>query len=517
MAAAPARRVGKNATAAAVRGSSLLLLGKVLALALNFVSQVLIVRYLTKGDYGAFAYALSIVMLFKGIVLFGIPDTLARFLPYYREKGQHRAMPGAMAFGFGVVLALGLLCAGGVALVAQVSGGRIIADPTSRDLAVILALLIPLEAFNDLLTTLFAVFANPKAIFFRRSVLAPGLRLGLIVALMALGAGVVELAAGYVAISAVGVLIYLSIFQHILRGQPDIEFREPRSWELPVKEMLAFAVPTLATAFVWVLMESTDAILLGHFRDATAVANFRAVLPVARLNQFVILSFGTLYTPLAARAFARGEDREISDLYWQTAAWITVLTFPVFVMSFSFSRPVVETLFGARYANSATILSLLAFCYFIQSATGFNGVTLKVFRKLRYSVCIDSTAAVLNIALNLVLAPRYGAVGAASATTLTMTLHNLLKQFGLWRFTRIAPFPRHYLTLYAAVAGVAGGMLALQALLAPPFLAALALGALGSLLVLWLALSTLQLETIFPEVGRLPVVGALLRPFMRAT
>src|SRR6476661_5203575 len=59
--AAPAPRTTKSATAKAVRGSSLLLLGKVLALGLNFVSQILIVRYLTKNDYGAFAYALSIV------------------------------------------------------------------------------------------------------------------------------------------------------------------------------------------------------------------------------------------------------------------------------------------------------------------------------------------------------------------------------------------------------------------------------------------------------------------------
>jgi O-antigen/teichoic acid export membrane protein len=513
--AATAPRTTKSATAKAVRGSSLLLLGKVLALGLNFVSQVLIVRYLTKNDYGAFAYALSIVMLFKGLVLFGIPDTLARFLPYYRERGRQRAMPGAMVFGFGVVLGLGLLCAVGVALVAQVSGARFIADSQARDLAIILAFLIPLEAFNDLLTTLFAVFASPRAIFFRRSVLAPGLRLGLIVALMLSGAGVVELAAGYVAISAVGVLIYISMFGNLLRHDADMSFRAPRSLDYPVKEMLAFAVPTLATAFVWVLMESSDAILLGHFRDSAAVASFRAVLPVARLNQFVLLAFGTLYTPLAARVFARGEDEELSDLYWQTAAWVAVLTFPVFVLSFAFARPLVETLFGARYSNSAVILTLLSFSYFIQSATGFNGVTLKVFRKMRYSVVIDSTAAVLNIGLNLYLAPRYGAVGVAVGTTLTMTAHNVLKQLGLWRFTPIAPVPRNYLPFYGAVVGVSALMVVLQWLTTPNIVVALALGAVGSLFVLWVALHTLRIATVFPEIERVPIVGALLRPFLR--
>ena len=40
-----------------LRGSSLLLLGRCLSLGTNFLTQVVIVRSLTTGDYGAFAAA----------------------------------------------------------------------------------------------------------------------------------------------------------------------------------------------------------------------------------------------------------------------------------------------------------------------------------------------------------------------------------------------------------------------------------------------------------------------------
>ena len=43
-----------------IRGSTLLLVGQLLAKGVNFGVQVLIVRYLSKSDYGALAYALSI-------------------------------------------------------------------------------------------------------------------------------------------------------------------------------------------------------------------------------------------------------------------------------------------------------------------------------------------------------------------------------------------------------------------------------------------------------------------------
>ena len=44
-----------------VRGSSLLLAGRLVAMAINYATQILIIRYLSKSDYGAFAYALSMV------------------------------------------------------------------------------------------------------------------------------------------------------------------------------------------------------------------------------------------------------------------------------------------------------------------------------------------------------------------------------------------------------------------------------------------------------------------------
>jgi len=46
-----------------IRGSSLLFCGRLIGLALNLAVQVLAVRYLSKRDYGAFAYALAVVAM----------------------------------------------------------------------------------------------------------------------------------------------------------------------------------------------------------------------------------------------------------------------------------------------------------------------------------------------------------------------------------------------------------------------------------------------------------------------
>ena len=54
-----------------IRGSSLLTVGRVIAMVLNFIVQVITVRCLMKADYGAFAYGLSIASMGASVAVFG--------------------------------------------------------------------------------------------------------------------------------------------------------------------------------------------------------------------------------------------------------------------------------------------------------------------------------------------------------------------------------------------------------------------------------------------------------------
>ena len=85
---------GRDANRQQIRGSSLLLVGRMIGLALDFVTQVLIVRYLEKTEYGAFALALSIVAIGTTVSLLGLERTVGRFAPIYHEKGDLGRMWG---------------------------------------------------------------------------------------------------------------------------------------------------------------------------------------------------------------------------------------------------------------------------------------------------------------------------------------------------------------------------------------------------------------------------------------
>ncbi len=503
----PAPAETHSATARHIRGSSLLLVGKILAQIMEFGAQVLLVRALSKADYGAFSYALSFALLCKGIAMFGLPDTLSRFVPLYREHRQHDRLLGALALAFATVFGLGLVMAAGLNIGINVFHIRPTDDPAALALLAIMAFLIPIEALDGLLTNLFAAFASPRVIFFRQSVLGPGLRLVLVLALTALQADVLFLTVGYLLVSLLGVALYGVMFARLLREQGWLAGLRLRVLRYPAREIYGFAIPLLASVLVWLVIESSDALLLGYFHDTEAVASFRAVLPMARLNQGVILTFALLYTPLAARLYARRDHGALADLYWQTALWMTVLSLPIFLLTFCFAGPMTVQVYGARYADSVPIMALLSLGYFFHTVLGFNGLTLKVYGRLRFTVAADVAATVVNVIVNLALIPSYGALGAAVGSATTLVLHNLFKQYGLWRYTGISLFRRQYTAVYGAAAVVSLLLLGLQITILPESLPlALLLGALGSLAVLAVSWRALAVKQMFPELTRWPLV-----------
>lgn len=485
-----------------IRGSSLLLVGRALSLGINFGSQVLIVRYLSKSDYGAFAYALSLVMLGQNIATFGLDRSFTRFVPIYDERGEYTKAFGTMVMVVGSILGFGitmiLIVYGGQSFIAE----SLIDDEQAVSMLLIMVFLVPIQALDNLQVSLFAVYSNPRAIFYRKYVVAPGLRLLVVLALVMSNSSVGFLAAGYVAAGALGLAIYAGVLVRLLRSRGLFEHFSFKTMIVPVREVLSFTVPLLTSDLVHVLMLASGGLVLGLYAGTTEVGAFRAIQPAAHLNALAMASFTTLFTPLLARLYARDDKDGINDMYWQTAIWLAVISFPIFALTFSLAQPLTVALFGERYEESAVLLTLLSLGYYFNASLGFNGLTLKVFGRMRYIIAVNIGAAVVNVGLNFLLIPPYGALGAALAACGTLVAHNIFKQLGLRLGTGISLFEWRYAVLYGSIVVSAAVLLGVQVLFEPPLVVGIVLAGIASLLVLRLARASLRVDEMFPELMR---------------
>ncbi len=499
-----AREKSTQAVNKQIRGSGLLLSGNGLSVGLNFIAQFLIVRHLSTSSYGEWIYALSIVTFCQGAARLGMREVISRFVPIYQEHEDHDRMFGVVALALIVIVVTSAVLIG--AFFAFPQWVQTVVKGRHISVLLILIFLVPVDALDNLLTGLFASFARPWAIFMRRHVVAPGMKLAVVFVLIATHGGLKVLAYGNVLGTFIAVIIFAVLLRRVIAEQAVMKDFCFRTIKLPLKEVMSFAMPLITADMVLVLNQSAVVLLLGYFHGMREVAFYRVVLPAAMMNSVVMTAFATLYTPSAARMFAKSDHESINQLYWRTAVWMSVLTFPIFAVTFCFARPVTTLLYGARYADAAPLMAMLSLGYYMNTALGFNGLTLKVIGRLRYVVIINAIAAAINIILALMLVPRYGATGGAAATMVSLLIHNALKQAGLRYATGISIFGWNSLSVYSVLTLTTVSLFALRSMAHLGAYLSIAVSAAASLTIMVLLRKNLRLGEIFPEALRFPLM-----------
>ncbi len=329
-----------------VRGSVLLVVGRVLALVIGMATAVILVRALSKAEYGAFEYALTLAGAGRILLSLGQGRLLSRFMAGYEEEGDYPRMFGAMFLAVGTIFVTSIPIITALFVWSDALLGPVVEGGTAVRLVLVLLFVAPMEALDQVFVSLFAVFSKPRAIFVRKHLMAPGLRFLVVLVLWVTGQSVMFLAVGYLLASLAGLLLYVGLLVKLLRERGLWRAFDPRTVVLPFRAVFAFSVPLITGELALLSMKVGGVMVLALYHPLTEIADYRAVFGVARLNTAVTTSFATLFLPVIARLHARGLIDELRGSYWHTAGFVAVSTFPIFALTGPLAPATTVTLFG---------------------------------------------------------------------------------------------------------------------------------------------------------------------------
>jgi O-antigen/teichoic acid export membrane protein len=157
-------------------------------------------------------------------------------------------------------------------------------------------------------------------------------------------------------------------------------------------------------------------------------------------------------------------------------------------------------LFGTGYAAGQRVTVLLALVMLVATGCGMVDTVLNMAGRTSWTFYNALAGTAVNVLLNVLLIPRFGGMGAATAWAASILITNLVPLAQLYHAYRLHPFGRGTLTaagLALACFGVPG-LLAQTILDAGPVtLAALAaLGAAGYAGAVWRLRRVLQLDAL---------------------
>lgn len=409
-------------------GTGLVLLGTVVSQILAFIPRVMVVRYLSRSEYGLLALGLAVVTVLATVSTLGFINAVPRFLARALGQGDH-GMARATVRASVRLVALAGLALGLLLFLAAPYVAAFFHKPSLAIVVKVLALLVPCTALLNLLVTIARGLEDVKAKVYFQDIAPVVLRITFIGGAIVLGFSLRGILWAYV---MAGVIAFLSAFVYVTRSIRHIV--SPISIVSPVgRKLLLFSLPLLGANICEMARNWADTIILGYFRTATVVGLYNAALRVAQLTQLPLNALIFVYLPIASRLHIQGRIDGVKHLYISATKWTFFFSFPLLLCFFCISNEVLGTFFGQKYVSASPALRILVLAFLFHAILGPIRVTLISLGMPTVTFISNAIAAFIGICSGMFIIPKYGLIGTAWSRVFSSMSADLVAFFVLFR------------------------------------------------------------------------------------
>ncbi|MBC7894891.1 MAG: polysaccharide biosynthesis C-terminal domain-containing protein, partial [Cytophagaceae bacterium] len=212
------------------------------------------------------------------------------------------------------------------------------------------------------------------------------------------------------------------------------------------------AAPLVLASLLGLVAFNLDLILLRLTRGTVDAGHYAAAYALVSL----LLNLGVTYSAnvLPALSRLREEPGAFQRLYSDANVLLFVLMVPCVVGGVILAQPLVATVFGAAYAPSAAPLAPLLIAAGLTLSRFVPVAAIVALGRRREALWVNGSGALVNIALNLVLIPRFGVLGAASSAVVTDVVRLVVAQVLVQRAGVSSQYARRLLAPTAAAAAM---------------------------------------------------------------
>ncbi len=464
--------------------------------AARYGNMAVLTRVLGKAAYGDFALANTVVSLLGMAANMGLPVSTVQFVASASGTRNWGRVRWVLRAALRLVVLSSVVWAA-IVLVAAPWGARTIFDKPRLALPLMgLAVALPLLGIHAVAASGLQGLRDIRAKVILERIAHPVIFSVLLVAGFAfrsLGFVLAAFVLASVAVAALGAT-WLARRVRELPGPPPPDAADGAGAPPPgrVGELLRFSTPVLFLNLLNYLILWSDVLVMGMFRSSAEVGVYQVA---SRLGVAVNMPTEALNTSLApsyADAHGRGDRAGMTRTFHTSTRWIFALSALVF-LGIVFGGPAILRVFGSDFVAGYLAVGLLAAGQLFSAACGTNGMLLTMTGRPHVNLINALLLGGLNLGLNFLLVPRYGATGAAFSAALSWALVNVARCVEIWFIFRLVPWDRTFLKPLAAFGlgcGAGGAVLALLRPVLGPIATAVPAAAAAGLVfagVLWAA------------------------------
>jgi O-antigen/teichoic acid export membrane protein len=419
---------------ALIRGASGALVIRLAGTGLAFGLQVLLARLLGVGPYGDYIYAFSVVTFLSGLLKLGLDATTVRFLSTYRASGKWGLIRGFLRRTLQLQTASALAGTLLMLLVVWLLGGRL--DLDLKHTLLLSALVLPALTLQFLAEARLRALSRVALGRIPQEIIQPILVGALVAGALLLTRGEVDaptaMTATLLAVSsavALGFVLFRAFVpREVLAAAPEYQTRH---WT-----KTAVQLSLVASGFV--VLAQIDVLLSGYYLGTAQAGTYSVASRISRLVPFGLTAVNLAISPMISRLWEEQRHSELQRIVTLAAAGIILTTLPVSLVCAIFAEPLLS-LFGDDFAGARGALIVLVLGRTFGAFSGPTSLLLTMTGRQMLVVKVLGVSAAIDIALHVVLLPRFGIMGAAAATTITLVVWNVILTWFVFRRMRLDP------------------------------------------------------------------------------
>ena len=392
-----------------VKNSIIYTIGIILPQAVGFLLLPIITRYLTPGDYGIVSSVGVLGTILAIFLTLAVDHSIYRLYYDYGSEEKKRDFLGTISISLFITSTIGVF----ILFV-------------FRDYVALVFKSIPFFPYYVyiILATYFSIFLIIPKIYYmvieeatKFFLLSVGLTFLNIALILWFVVGLERGAEGYLGARVVADLLFVPLSLFILKKIVNFKFDLQM-----LKNGLSFSLPIIPTLLSAWILNLSDRIFIERYFTLQDVGIYSLGYQIALVATVIGGGIHTAYFPFFFK-LANSNDQENSKktLYHTNTIYILIILLTVFFVSF-FSKEIVTIMIAHEYLEAYKIIPLIAIGYLFAQTQGILNLYIQQEKKTKAFMYIMLGAAGINVILNFLLVPRYGAYGAAYATIMSFAI-----------------------------------------------------------------------------------------------
>ena len=434
------------------RHSSHYLGGRVAVMLLGFASFPVFTRVFSVADYGTINLIANTVLLLTVISKFGFQHAVQRYYPESANSADPDSLPRYYATLFYGTALIALVLTLGFAATIPLGSARYLGI-TAAGTLLLACSLVMIRALRSMQQNLLQM-ENKTRLFNGVDIVQRSAEIGAICMLLFFWRkSIFAFFLGTVAVESAVVLQYLPYL--IRRRLLSPKMVSPGFF----RSAMVFSFPLMTAEISWVVLDSGDRFCVQHYLGAQALGYYAAAYGIATYLQDVLkVPLQLALFPICMKVWAEKGLRETQEFLSRSLDQFIMVAVVVVCVAIVTSRDVIALLASKKFEQAHSLLPFLVIGLVLSALTIYFRPGLLIYKKASRIATATLYASVLNIAMNIVLLPRIGILGAAIAT---MVSYAAIILFLAFESLKVLPFKLELAAFGRyVVAGVAAAWLA---------------------------------------------------------